>query len=151
MIPGLENAQFLRYGVMHRNTYLNSPGLLGADYSLLRRPNIYFAGQITGVEGYVESAGSGLVAGINAALAALGFERIIFPEVTMLGAMAAYVSRGGAGRFEPMNANFGLVPPLDTRIKNKQAKNEALSARALEALAGILNIVWKERRRCCSK
>ena len=119
-----------RYGVMHRTLLFPRP--IGA-YSLLRRPNIYFAGQITGVEGYVESAGSGLVAGINAALAALGFERIIFPEVTMLGAMAAYVSRGGASRFEPMNANFGLVPPLDTRIKNKQPKNEPLSARAREA------------------
>ena len=106
---------------------------------------------MTGVEGYVESAGSGLVAGINAARAALGLEKIIFPETTMLGATAAYVSRGGAGRFEPMNANFGLVPPLDTRIKNKQAKNEALSVRALEALAGISDIVWQGRRRCSDR
>ncbi|MGI6167598.1 MAG: methylenetetrahydrofolate--tRNA-(uracil(54)-C(5))-methyltransferase (FADH(2)-oxidizing) TrmFO [Eubacteriales bacterium] len=146
MIPGLENAQFLRYGVMHRNTYLNSPGLLAADYLMIRRPNIYFAGQITGVEGYVESAGSGLVAGVNAVRAALGLEKIIFPEITMLGALAAYISRGGAGRFEPMNANFGLVPPLETKVRNKQQKNEALSDRALSAIADISDIVWQGRR-----
>ncbi len=146
MIPGLGNAQFLRYGVMHRNTYLNSPGLLAADYSMIRRPNIYFAGQMTGVEGYVESAGSGLVAGINAARAVLGLERIIFPETTMLGAMAAYISRGGTGRFEPMNANFGLVPPLDKKVRNKQIKNEALSNRALSAIAEISDRVWQGRR-----
>lgn len=146
MIPGLGNAQFLRYGVMHRNTYLNSPGLLAADYLMIRRPNIYFAGQITGVEGYVESAGSGLVAGVNAVRAALGLEKIIFPEITMLGALAAYISRGGAGRFEPMNANFGLVPPLETKVRNKQQKNEALSDRALSAIADISDIVWQGRR-----
>ncbi|MBR5601413.1 MAG: methylenetetrahydrofolate--tRNA-(uracil(54)-C(5))-methyltransferase (FADH(2)-oxidizing) TrmFO, partial [Clostridia bacterium] len=109
MIPGLENAEFLRYGVMHRNTYLSSPGLLGADYAMLERPNVYFAGQMTGVEGYVESAGSGLVAGINAARRAKGQQPLIFPRTTMIGAMAQYVQNGGMGSFVPMNANFGII------------------------------------------
>ncbi len=135
MIPGLENAEFLRYGTMHRNTYLNSPGMLAPDYSMLSRPEVFFAGQMTGVEGYVESAGSGLVAGINAARRALGVDASIFPEETMLGAMANYVSRGGVGGFAPMNANFGIVPLLGYRVKGgKSAKNEKLSERALEAL-----------------
>ena len=136
MIPGLENAEFLRYGIMHRNTYLNSPEILSADYSMRNNPKIFFAGQMTGVEGYIESAGSGLVAGINAAKRALGEEKVIFPEVTMLGAMAAYVSRGGvSGKFTPMNANFGLIPPLDHRVKGgKVARYEVVAARALEAM-----------------
>ena len=132
MIPGLENAEFLRFGVMHRNTYLQSPGMLAADYSMLSAPQIFFAGQMTGVEGYVESAGSGLVAGINAARRAKGESARIYPEETMLGAMAAYVSRGGVGSFTPMNANFGIVPPLGYRVKGgKMAKNEKLAERAL--------------------
>ena len=132
MIPGLENAEFLRYGVMHRNTYLQSPGFLGADYAMKASPNIFFAGQMTGVEGYVESAGSGLVAGVNAARRAQGKAAMIYPEETMLGAMAAYVSRGGVGAFAPMNANFGIVPPLGYRVKGgKTAKNEKLAERAL--------------------
>ncbi len=132
MIPGLENAEFLRYGVMHRNTYLHSPGLLTSTYAMQTRQNIFFAGQMTGVEGYVESAGSGLVAGINAAYRALGKNSMVFPEETMLGAMAAYVSRGGVGTFAPMNANFGIVPPLGYRVKGgKSAKNEKLAERAL--------------------
>ena len=135
MIPGLENAEFLRYGVMHRNTYLNSPGMLSACYELLARRGLFFAGQMTGVEGYVESAGSGLVAGISAAKRALGEEPVAFPEITMLGAMGNYVSTGGLGEFVPMNANFGIVPPLDHRVRGgKAAKNEELSKRALEAL-----------------
>ena len=135
MIPGLENAEFLRYGVMHRNTYLNSPGLLSRTYSMLARPDVFFAGQMTGVEGYVESAGSGLVAGVNAARRVLGEEPMVYPEETMLGAMAAYVSRGGMGAFAPMNANFGIVPPLGYRVKGgKAAKNERLAQRALEAI-----------------
>ncbi len=138
MIPGLGNAEFLRYGTMHRNTYLDSPGFLTDTYAVETRPKLFFAGQMTGVEGYVESAGSGLVAGLNAARAALGLEKVVFPCETVLGAMAAYVSRGGIGRFTPMNANFGIVPPLGYRVKGgKTAKNEALSARALEALAGM--------------
>ena len=138
MIPGLESAEFLRYGVMHRNTYLNSPGLLDATYAMREREKVFFAGQMTGVEGYVESAGSGLVAGLNAARLACGKDAVIFPKTTMLGAMAHYVAEGGVSDFLPMNANFGIVEPLGYRVKGgKVAKNEALSARALEALARI--------------
>lgn len=132
MIPGLENAEFLRYGVMHRNTYLNSPGMLDNTYAMNTRPDVFFAGQMTGVEGYVESAGSGLLAGINAANRALGKDKLILPPETMLGAMADYVSRGGVGDFAPMNANFGIVTPLGYRVKGgKVAKNEKLAERAL--------------------
>ncbi len=138
MIPGLENAEFLRYGVMHRNTYLNSPGKLSPTYALLSDPRIFFAGQMTGVEGYVESAGSGLLAGINAARKALGEDALLFPEETVLGAMAAYVSRGGTGSFVPMNANFGIVAPLGYRVKGgKTAKNEKLAERALNGIDRI--------------
>lgn len=138
MIPGLENAEFLRYGIMHRNTYLNSPDFLSPTYAMRNRKNIFFAGQITGVEGYVESAGSGLVAGINAARMALAQKEVVFPAVTMLGAMADYVSRGGMGKFVPMNANFGIVPPPEHRVKGgKSAKNEKLAERALETIGAM--------------
>ena len=139
MIPGLANASFLRYGVMHRNTYLHSPGFLGATYATLKNPALFFAGQMTGVEGYIESAGSGLVAGINAAREALGKEPFVFPEKTMLGAMANYVSHGGIGAFQPMNANFGIVPRLETKVRGgKAVRNEAISARSLALLDEIL-------------
>ena len=142
MIPGLENAEFLRYGVMHRNTYLNSPDLLNADYSMRDHRSVFFAGQMTGVEGYVESAGSGLLAGINAVRRIEGKDALILPEETMLGAMAAYVSRGGVGDFTPMNANFGLVPLLGYRVRGgKAAKNEKLSERALGVLEACLKDV----------
>ena len=135
LIPGLENAEFMRYGVMHRNTYLQSPGLLNPDYSMIDAPNLFFAGQMTGVEGYVESAASGLVAGINAACAAQDKPRVLFPRECVIGAMASYVSLGGTGAFVPMNANFGIVPPLDTRVKGgKKVRNEALAARSLAAI-----------------
>ena len=138
LIPGLEKAEFMRFGVMHRNTYLNSPGLLDATYALKTRKGVFFAGQMTGVEGYIESAGSGLIAGRNAALLALGREGQVFPRETMLGAMAAYVSEGslqGKGHFVPMNANFGIIPGLGERVKGgKIAKYERYAARALEAL-----------------
>lgn len=138
MIPGLENAGFLRYGVMHRNTYLSSPGLLLPTYAMKTRPDVFFAGQMTGVEGYVESAGSGFVAGINAAKRAAGEGELVFPEETMLGAMAAYVSRGGVGEFVPMNANFGIIKPLETRVKGgKAARYERLAARSLEILSTV--------------
>lgn len=138
MIPGLENAEFVRYGVMHRNTYLNSPGLLSADYSVVKEPNLFFAGQMTGVEGYVESAASGIVAGINAAMTAQEKDRVLFPRETVIGAMAYYVANGGTGSFQPMNANFGIVPLLDKRVKGgKKVKNEALAARSLEILAAM--------------
>ena len=135
MIPGLENAEFLRYGIMHRNTYLNSPDLLDENYALRTREGVYFAGQMTGVEGYIESAGSGFLAGLSAARAAMGLERVVFPKTTMLGAMAHYVSQGGASEFKPMNANFGIIEPLGYRVKGgKAVKNEALSARALDVI-----------------
>ena len=137
MIPGLENAEFLRYGVMHRNTYLNSPTRLDANYRL-RGTDIYFAGQMTGVEGYIESAGSGLVAGISAAAKALGKPAPEFPRATMLGAMSSYVANGSTGSFLPMNANFGIIEPLPARVKGgKVAKNQALADRAL-ALIDVL-------------
>ena len=139
LIPGLENAEFLRYGTMHRNTYLDSPTLLNGDYSMRMMPNIYFAGQMTGVEGYIESAGSGFVAGINAARFANGEQPYIFPRTTMLGAMAHYVSHGGVGAFTPMNANFGIIEPLSQRVKGgKAAKNQALADRSLEILETVL-------------
>jgi methylenetetrahydrofolate--tRNA-(uracil-5-)-methyltransferase len=138
MIPGLENAEFLRYGVMHRNTYLNSPGLLDATYATISRPDVFFAGQMTGVEGYIESAGSGLIAGRNAALRALGKDKQVFPRETMLGAMAAYVSEGsvqGKGNFVPMNANFGIIPPLAQRLKGgRRVRYAEYARRALETL-----------------
>ena len=135
LIPGLENAEFLRYGIMHRNTYLNSPGLLGADYAMLNRPDVFFAGQMTGVEGYIESAASGFVAGLNAARRVLGEQPILFPRTMMIGAMAHYVRDGGNGAFVPMNANFGIIEPLPTRVKGgKLAKYQVLSDRALATL-----------------
>ena len=138
MIPGLENAEFLRYGIMHRNTYLDSPGLLDRNYRMIKDPEVYFAGQMTGVEGYIESAASGFVAGLSASRALLGMERIEFPRSTMIGAMAAYVSDGGSGAFVPMNANFGIIEPLGYRVKGgKIAKYEVLSKIALEAIEGI--------------
>lgn len=135
MIPGLENAEFLRYGVMHRNTYLNSPKLLSADYSLMRFPDIFFAGQMTGVEGYIESTSSGWIAGVNAARRALGLEPAVPEKKTVIGALAGYVSDRTVTNFQPMNANFGIVDPLGYRVKGgKTAKNEALEKRALDCI-----------------
>lgn len=135
MIPGLENAEFLRYGVMHRNTYINSPGLMQPTYATVKRPTLFFAGQMTGVEGYIESAASGLLAGINAAKTALGEDTLIFPESTVIGSMAAYISRGGTGKFQPMNANFGIIEPLGFKVKGgKSARNEALYHKGIDAL-----------------
>ena len=142
LIPGLENAEFMRYGIMHRNTYLNSPDLLAADYSMRNKPNVFFAGQMTGVEGYIESTGSGFVAGLNAALRAMDKDTIIFPRTTMIGAMAHYVENGGTGDFVPMNANFGIVEPLPMRVKGgKVARYEVVAARALEAIENIKPLV----------
>lgn len=138
MIPGLESAEFLRYGVMHRNTYINSPELLSYDYSLRADPDIFFAGQMTGVEGYVESAASGFVAGINAARRAAELEAIDFTRETVIGALSHYVSSGGSGKFQPMNANFGIVSPLGMKVRGgKTAKNEALAKRALEIIDSV--------------
>ena len=136
LIPGLENAEFFRYGVMHRNTYLNSPGFLSPTYSVIKQPNLFFAGQMTGVEGYVESASSGYVAGLNAARTALGLSEIVFPKQTEIGALAHYVSEGGVSSdFQPMNANFGIIAPFDKKVKGgKKIRNEAYSARSLALL-----------------
>ncbi len=142
MIPGLENADFLRYGIMHRNTYINSPDKLDGTYRLVSREGVYFAGQMTGVEGYIESAGSGFVAGLNAARQALGLDAVIFPRSTMIGAMADYVAHGGTGAFVPMNANFGIIEPLPLRVKGgKIAKYEKLSERALEEIDRIKDTI----------
>ncbi len=141
MIPGLENAEFVRYGVMHRNTYINSPGLLDWSYRLIRRPNIYFAGQITGVEGYVESAASGLVAGINAALRFSGGEGFRFPPITALGALARYISDANIRNFQPMNINFGLIDPLDIRVRDKRQKNLMISERSLKFIDSVRSTI----------
>ncbi|WP_407944575.1 FADH(2)-oxidizing methylenetetrahydrofolate--tRNA-(uracil(54)-C(5))-methyltransferase TrmFO [Paenibacillus xylanivorans] len=135
LIPGLENAEFVRYGVMHRNTFINSPKLLRPTYQFKERPNLFFAGQMTGVEGYVESAASGLIAGMNAAKAALGQELVVLPVETTLGSMAQYITTADFKHFQPMNANFGLLPKLETKIRNKKEKNEALAQRALDSIA----------------
>ncbi|MBE6536194.1 MAG: methylenetetrahydrofolate--tRNA-(uracil(54)-C(5))-methyltransferase (FADH(2)-oxidizing) TrmFO [Ruminococcaceae bacterium] len=140
MIPGLENAEFLRYGVMHRNTYINSPGKLDATYAMRDKENIFFAGQMTGVEGYIESTGSGFVAGLNAAALALGEEKTVFPRTTMIGAMAHYVSEGGNGEFCPMNANFGIIESLPMRVKGgKIAKYEKYAERSLLTIGEMLD------------
>ncbi len=132
MIPGLENAEFMRYGVMHRNTYLNSPGILDNRYASLTYPNLFFAGQMTGVEGYVESAASGFVAGMQAARYAMGLTPVVFTSETVIGAMAEYVSHGTNSKYQPMNANFGVLAPLPHKVKGgKKARNEAFAARAL--------------------
>ena len=133
MIPGLENAEFIKYGVMHRNTYINSSYLLDNTYNLKKSPNIYFAGQITGVEGYVESISSGLVAGINVVNQYKGSEKKEFSEYTMIGALAKYISTEN-DKFQPMNANFGIVPELGEKIKDKKIKYGKLADRALEYL-----------------
>ncbi|MCQ2359095.1 MAG: methylenetetrahydrofolate--tRNA-(uracil(54)-C(5))-methyltransferase (FADH(2)-oxidizing) TrmFO [Phascolarctobacterium sp.] len=134
MIPGLENAEFVRYGVMHKNTYMNSPKLLNKDFSLRKEPRFYFAGQMTGVEGYVESAASGLMAGLACARKILGEELAEFPAETAHGSLANYVSNPEVEHFQPMNINFGLIPPLAVRIRKKKEKNPLIAARALEKL-----------------
>ncbi len=134
MIPALKNAQFVRYGVMHRNTFLDSPRLLSADFSLRADPHIFFAGQITGVEGYMESASSGILAGLNAARVLLGEETLVLPETTMMGALSRYISDESVKDFQPMGANFGILPPSETRIRDKAARYQALADRALAAL-----------------
>lgn len=133
LIPGLENAEYFRYGVMHRNTYINSPGFLTNIYSTVENPDLFFAGQMTGVEGYIESTSSGFVAGVNAALRALGRDAVVFPAETEIGALARYVSEGGVSSdFQPMNANFGIIAPFDKKIKGgKKARNEAYAVRSL--------------------
>ncbi|AKS69447.1 tRNA (uracil-5-)-methyltransferase [Staphylococcus schleiferi] len=135
LIPGLENVDIVRYGVMHRNTFINSPEVLNETYAFKDRENLFFAGQMTGVEGYVESAASGLVAGINLAHRMLNKADVIFPRETMIGSMAYYISHATNNKnFQPMNANFGLVPALEERIKDKKERYETLAHRALTQL-----------------
>lgn len=145
MIPGLENAEFVRFGVMHKNTYLNSPQLLDKHFNLRSNKRFYFAGQMTGVEGYVESAASGLMAGLAAARAVLELPEVEFPDVTAHGALANYISNPAIEKFQPMNINFGLIPPLTVRIRKKREKNAQIAARALEALDGFLPVLKTEQ------
>ena len=131
MIPALHDAEFLRYGVMHRNTFINSPQLLSKDYSFRSVPGLYFAGQITGVEGYMESAMSGILAGLNAARRLSGEEPVILPRITMMGALTDYISNPQVENFQPMGANFGVLPPLETHIKDKKERYAALADRSI--------------------
>ncbi|PGQ44055.1 methylenetetrahydrofolate--tRNA-(uracil(54)-C(5))-methyltransferase (FADH(2)-oxidizing) TrmFO [Bacillus thuringiensis] len=140
LIPGLENAEIVRYGVMHRNTFINSPNLLRPTYQYKQRDDLFFAGQMTGVEGYVESAASGLLAGINAARLVQGEEPVALPSVTAMGSMANYITATNAKNFQPMNANFGLFAPLEKKIKKKAERNEAYATRALETIQNFVNI-----------
>lgn len=138
MIPGLENAEFTRYGVMHRNTFINSPMVLEATLQYRQRPTLFFAGQMTGVEGYLESAASGLIAGINAARQVLGQAVIVFPKDCVIGSMCHYITTTDAKHFQPMNANFGLLPALNERIRDKKLKKQQLAKRALASLDNFI-------------
>ena len=138
MIPALKNANFVRYGVMHRNTYLNSPKLLDRYYRLKTQPRLSFAGQMTGVEGYVESAASGMLVGIETAARLMQLEPVDFPQETAIGALSLYISGGSVGDFQPMNLNFGIISPLGYRVKGKRNKNAEISARSLALLDEIM-------------
>lgn len=138
LIPGLENVEIVRYGVMHRNTFINSPTVLEPTYQLKANKQIFFAGQMTGVEGYVESAGSGLLAGINAARLVKGEELIVFPKETALGSMARYITEADSKNFQPMNINFGLFPALSEKIRDKKVKAEKLADRALTTIQNFV-------------
>ncbi len=138
MIPALKNAEFIRYGVMHRNTFIDSPRLLKGDFSFRKRPDLFFAGQITGVEGYMESAASGIMAGINMARRLQGKDAIIFPETTMIGALSRYISDESVVNFQPMGANFGVLPPIEPKIRDKKERYMALAQRGITALEDYL-------------
>lgn len=138
MIPALKNAEFVRYGVMHRNTYLNSPQLLDRYYRLKAQPRISFAGQMTGVEGYIESAASGMLVGIETAARLLELEPVNFPQETAIGALGLYISGGSVGDFQPMNINFGIITPLGYRVKGKRNKNAEISARSLKIIDELM-------------
>ncbi|MGN8876261.1 methylenetetrahydrofolate--tRNA-(uracil(54)-C(5))-methyltransferase (FADH(2)-oxidizing) TrmFO [Pseudoflavonifractor sp. HCP28S3_F10] len=137
MIPALRNAEFVRYGVMHRNTYLDSPRLLDRYYRVKKDPRVCFAGQITGVEGYVESTASGFLAAVELARRLQGKPPVNFPQETAVGALALYISNESVADFQPMNVNFGIIPPLGYKVKGKRNKNAELSRRALEILPGL--------------
>jgi methylenetetrahydrofolate--tRNA-(uracil-5-)-methyltransferase len=141
LIPGLEDVEIVRYGVMHRNTFINSPKVLKASYQFRERENLFFAGQMTGVEGYVESAASGLAAGINAARLAQGNNPVEFPVETAIGSMARYITTTNAKNFQPMNANFGLFPELPEKIKGKQERNMQHANRALETIQNFVKVL----------
>ncbi|OXS63267.1 methylenetetrahydrofolate--tRNA-(uracil-5-)-methyltransferase [Bacillus sp. V-88] len=141
LIPGLENADIVRYGVMHRNTFINSPNVLKDTYQLKNHENLFFAGQMTGVEGYVESAASGLIAGINAAKLAVEEEPVVFPYETAMGSMARYITTANKHNFQPMNANFGLFPELPKKVKGKKERNEQHASRALETIQNFVKKV----------
>jgi len=143
LIPGLENAEFVRYGVMHRNTYINSPKLLDNTYKLIKNTSLYFAGQITGVEGYIESTASGFVAGINAVANCLNKESIIFPANTAIGALSSYISDSSVKNFQPMNANFGLFNGVDTSIRDKKKRNSEIAQNSLIIVSQIFDSVKK--------
>ena len=138
MIPALKNAEFMRYGVMHRNTFLNSPKLLDRYYRLRSDERISFAGQITGVEGYVESAASGMLVGIETAARLLSLPPVDFPQETAIGALGLYISGGSVGEFQPMNINFGIISPLGCRVKGKRNKNAEISKRSLEIIDKLM-------------
>ena len=143
LIPGLENAEFIKYGVMHRNTFINSPELLDNTYNLKQNKDIYFAGQITGVEGYVESIASGLVAGINASRQYINQEKITFPKETVIGALSEYISTENKN-FQPMNANFGILPALEEKMRDKQKRYEKLANISLEKINEIKKTIAKK-------
>ena len=136
LIPGLERAQYARYGVMHRNTFLHSPGFLSEDFEVIGRPGLYFAGQMTGVEGYVESAASGFVAGLSLARKLLGLSSVDFTRRTAIGALSHYIAHAG-GDFQPMNVNFGLIDPLERRVRGKQERYAQVAQRAMDVIEAI--------------
>lgn len=138
MIPALKNAEFVRYGVMHRNTFIDSPRLLSADCSFKNRENLFFAGQITGVEGYMESAACGIMAGLNTARRLAGKKPLVLPNTTMIGALLNYISDESVANFQPMGANFGVLPPIEPKIRDKKQRYAALSERGLSALEKAL-------------
>lgn len=141
MIPALHDAAFVRYGVMHRNTFLDSPRLLTGGYQLKKESRLFFAGQMTGVEGYMESAASGLLAGLNAARTVKGQPPVILPQDTMMGALAGYISDPSVSDFQPMGANFGILPPLEREIRDKRERYGALAERALRSLTENMPII----------
>lgn len=145
MIPALHDAEYVRYGVMHRNTFLDSPRILASDYSMKTRPDLFFAGQMTGVEGYMESASSGMMAGINAVKRMQNKETVTLPPTTMIGALSRYIADETVSDFQPMGANLGILPPLTEQIRDKRQRAEAYAARALSELEGYINRLNEER------
>ncbi len=140
LIPGLEQAEFVRYGVMHRNTFINSPKLLNSSFNMRSHRNIFFAGQITGVEGYIESAASGIIAGMNLSRMILGKDFLNLPKTTMIGALSGYISDESVENFQPMGSNMGILPPLEQRIKNKSERYLKVATRGIDDLKATLGM-----------